>query len=31
MIALPRSILLGTPSLVLTGCFDTPCEEENPA
>src|SRR5260370_20705597 len=31
MIALRRSILLGTSSLVLTGCFDTPCEEENPA
>jgi hypothetical protein len=31
MIALRRSILLGTPSLVLSGCFDTLCEEENPA
>jgi hypothetical protein len=31
MIILRRSILLGAPSLVLTGCFDTPCEEENPA
>ena len=24
-----RSLLLGAPSLVLSGCFDTPCEEEN--
>jgi len=26
-----RSLLLGTPALALTGCFDKPCEERNPA
>src|ERR1700727_3321352 len=26
-----RIVLLGAPSLALAGCFDTPCEEENPA
>ena len=26
-----RSFVLGAPSLVLGGCFDTPCEEENSA
>jgi hypothetical protein len=26
-----RLVLLGPPSLVLTGCFDMPCEERNPA
>jgi hypothetical protein len=26
-----RIILFGTPSLALTGCFDEPCEERNPA
>jgi len=26
-----RIIVLGTTSLALTGCFDTPCEERNPA
>jgi hypothetical protein len=31
MIASRRIILLGTSSLALTGCFDKPCEERNPA
>jgi hypothetical protein len=26
-----RSLILGIPSLALTGCFDKPCEERNPA
>ena len=26
-----RSFVLGSTGFVLTGCFDTPCEEENPA
>jgi hypothetical protein len=31
MIASRRTLLLGLPSLALTGCFDKPCEERNPA
>jgi len=31
MIASRRVIILGSPSLALTGCFDQPCEERNPA
>ena len=26
-----RSFVVGTPALALAGCFDSPCEEENPA
>ena len=26
-----RSFVLGVPSFILTGCFDKPCEERNPA
>jgi hypothetical protein len=26
-----RSLILGPPALALTGCFDMPCEERNPA
>jgi hypothetical protein len=26
-----RTLILGLPSLALTGCFDKPCEERNPA
>src|SRR3979409_1706738 len=31
MTAPRRIVLLGGASLALSGCFDTPCEEENPA
>ncbi len=31
MTASRRVILFGAPSLALTGCFDKPCEERNPA
>src|SRR5882672_2444520 len=31
MSASRRTILLGVPSLALTGCFDKPCEERSPA
>jgi hypothetical protein len=31
MIASRRLVVLGIPSLALTGCFDKPCEERNPA
>ena len=30
MIALRRVVLLGTTSTLLAGCFDEPCEEQNP-